>query len=416
MSTIAKVQTESGSRLSGMFRRFLISGLSRLEGAQLEISDPVGTVVVGAASSRLKVRMDVYDLDFYRKAALGGSVAAAESYIEGEWAVDDLTNLIRAFARNQDLLDKMETGLASAANAVLRIPHWFRRNSARGSRRNIAEHYDIGNEFFSTFLDSHGMYSSATWLHPDDTLDQASVQKMDRICRKLELRGGESLVEIGTGWGGFACYAASHYGCNVTTTTISKEQYESATARVRDAGLDDRVRVIMQDYRQLEGKFDKLVSIEMIEAVGHHYLNTYLSRCSDLLKADGMALLQAITIEDRHYTKSLHSVDFIKRYIFPGSFIPSVSAIVGSAGKRTDLRLINLEDQGESYARTIGEWRRRFESNLARVREMGYSERFIRMWRFYLAYCEGGFLERTISNAQFLFAKPGNRRGQWLAE
>ncbi len=415
MSTIAKSQRWTGLGLDNFFRNTLINQLSRLKDAQIEISDPVGTKVIGLDSSDLRVKLDVFELDFYRKAVTGGSVGGAESYIQGEWNADNLTNLVRVFARNQDLLDGMEGGLARLANSLIRIPHWLRRNSIRGSRRNISEHYDVGNEFFGTFLDEHGMYSSATYLDPDDSLDRASTEKIDRICRKLELGASDSLIEIGAGWGGFACYAASRYGCAVTTTTISKEQYEAATARVNAAGLGDRVKVLMEDYRKLEGKFDKLVSIEMIEAVGHQYLETYLAKCSGLLRPTGMALIQAITIEDRRYKQSLHSVDFIKRCIFPGAFIPSVSAIVGGAGNGTDLRLINLEDQGESYALTIGAWRRKFESNLARIRQLGYSEEFIRRWRFYLAYCEGGFLERTISNAQFLFAKPKNRGNQWLA-
>jgi cyclopropane-fatty-acyl-phospholipid synthase len=415
MSTIAKSHRWTGRGLDTFFRNTLINQLSRLEDAQVEISDPIGTNVIGLDSSDLRVKLDIFELGFYRKAALGGSVGGAESYIQGEWEADDLTNLVRVFARNQELLDGMEGGLARLANGLLRIPHWLRRNSIRGSRRNISEHYDLGNEFFETFLDEHGMYSSATYLDPGEPLDRASTEKIDRICRKLELGASDSLIEIGAGWGGFACYAASRYGCTVTTTTISKEQYEAATARVSAAGLGDRVKVLMQDYRKLEGKFDKLVSIEMIEAVGHQYLETYLAKCSSLLRPHGMALIQAITIEDRRYKQSLHSVDFIKRYVFPGAFIPSVSAIVAGAGNDTDLRLINLEDQGESYALTIGAWRRKFESNLPLIRQLGYSEEFIRMWRFYLAYCEGGFLERTISNAQLLFAKPKNRCGQWLA-
>lgn len=414
MNTVVKNIGLTGNNLDAYFREALLSRLSGLKDARVVITDPLGTCAVGSDNPDLAVNLEVLDLGFYRRACLGGSVAAAESYMQGEWVADDLTNLVRVFARNQDLLDNAERGLASIANLLLRIPHTLRRNSTRGSRRNISEHYDLGNEFFRTFLDEHGMYSSATYLDAKETLDRASVRKMDRVCRKLELSARDDLVEIGSGWGGFACYAASRYGCTITTTTISKEQYEAATARVRAAGLNDRVRVVMRDYRLLEGKYDKLVSIEMIEAVGHHYLDTYLSRCADLLKPDGLALIQAITIQDHHYEQSLRSVDFIKRYIFPGSFIPSVSAMVGSAGRCTNLRLVNLEDQGASYALTIRAWRQRFESNLTTIRQMGYSERFIRMWRFYLAYCEGGFLERTISNAQLLFAKPKNRSVQWL--
>ena len=415
MNTIAKRLTPSVLSQGAFFRDALLSQLAKLENVRIKIEDREGISVVGRGSKDLTVKLKILEQSFYRKVALGGSLAAAESYIQGDWYADDLTKLVRVFARNRDLLDEMEGGLASLANWILRIPHWFRRNSVQGSRRNIAAHYDLGNDFFETFLDEHGMYSSATYLTPNVSIDQASTEKLDRICRKLRLSEADSIVEIGTGWGGFACYAAAEYGCKVTTTTISREQYEAARTRVKNAGLEHRVTVLFEDYRRLRDQYDKLVSIEMIEAVGHQYLDTYLSKCSSLLNPDGLALIQAITIEDYRYEKSLHSVDFIKRYIFPGSFIPSVSAIVNSAANRTNLRLINLEDQGESYALTIRAWRERFESNLPKIKRMGYSEQFIRMWRFYLAYCEGGFIEKTISNVQLLFAKPKNTSAQWLA-
>ena len=416
MNTIVRRLRPTVLNQDAFFRGTLLSQLTKLEGVRMEIIDREGTSVVGCGSPDLTVKLKVLEQSFYRKVALGGSIAAAETYIQGDWYTDDLTKLVRVFARNRDLLDKMEGGLASLANWVLRVPHWFRRNSMQGSRKNIAVHYDLGNDFFETFLDKHGMYSSATYLNPNDSIDQASTEKLDRICRKLRLSEADSVVEIGTGWGGFACYAAAEYGCKVTTTTISHKQYEAAKTRVENAGLEDRVTVLFEDYRRLQGRYDKLVSIEMVEAVGHQYLDTYLSKCSSLLTPEGLALIQAITIEDYRYTKSLRSVDFIKRYIFPGSFIPSVSAIVNSAGNQTDLRLINLEDQGDSYALTIRAWRERFESNVSKIKSMGYSEQFIRMWRFYLAYCEGGFMEKTISNAQLLFAKPKNSSSQWLAQ
>jgi cyclopropane-fatty-acyl-phospholipid synthase len=258
------------------------------------------------------------------------------------------------------------------------------------------------------------MYSSATFYHPDLSLEDASTAKLERICQKLQLQPDDHILEIGTGWGGFAIYAAKNYGCHITTTTISKEQYQAAQQRVIDAGVADRVTILMEDYRDLQGRYDKLVSIEMIEAVGHHYLDTYLKQCAALLKPNGLALIQAITIEDSYYYQALKSVDFIKRYIFPGSFIPCVSAIVASAARSTDLRLINLEDQGESYALTLNHWRKRFLAALDQVRAQGYNDEFIRMWEFYLCYCEGGFKEKSISNVQLLLAKPGNRRPQWL--
>jgi cyclopropane-fatty-acyl-phospholipid synthase len=258
------------------------------------------------------------------------------------------------------------------------------------------------------------MYSSAIFAGPDDTLEQASKRKVARICQKLELDPRDRLLEIGTGWGGLALHAARHYGCHVTTTTISREQHALASARVQQAGLGDRVSVLLEDYRDLAGSYDKLVSIEMIEAIGHQYLDTYFEKCAALLAPEGMALIQAITIEDHRYAQALRSVDFIKRHVFPGSFIPSVTAMVESAGRAGELRLINLEDFGPSYALTLQHWRQRFLSRLDRVRAQGYDERFIRLWEFYLCYCEGGFRERSISDVHLLLARPGNRRDQYL--
>jgi cyclopropane-fatty-acyl-phospholipid synthase len=258
------------------------------------------------------------------------------------------------------------------------------------------------------------MYSSAIFATPEESLEAASFRKLERIGRKLDLKPSDHLVEIGTGWGGMALHAAKHFGCRVTTTTISKEQHALATERVAKAGLADRVTLLLEDYRDLTGTYDKLVSIEMIEAIGHQYLDTYLAKCASLLKPDGLAMVQAITIEDHRYEQALHSVDFIKRHIFPGSFIPSISAITGAMGRSTDLRLVSQEDFGPSYALTLRHWRERFMAKLADVRALGYDERFIRMWEFYLAYCEGGFLERSIGVSQLLFARPMNRREAWI--
>jgi cyclopropane-fatty-acyl-phospholipid synthase len=288
----------------------------------------------------------------------------------------------------------------------MRAWHALRRNSRRGSRENIAAHYDLGNEFFELFLSPDLMYSSAIWTEEQDTLAQASTCKLDVICRKLAVHPGERLVEIGTGWGGFAIHAAQHYGCHVTTTTISREQYALACERVQRAGLGDRVTVLCRDYRDLDGRYDKWVSIEMIEAIGAQYLETYFSKLGSLLRPGGRGLIQAITIEDHRYEQALRSVDYIKRHVFPGSFIPSVHAMLNAKTRVTDLALIGLEDFGPSYARTLEAWRERFLAVLPRVRRLGFDDRFIRLWEFYLAYCEGGFRERSIGVAQLLFAKP----------
>jgi cyclopropane-fatty-acyl-phospholipid synthase len=340
----------------------------------------------------------------------GGEVGAGEAYSDGFWSCDDLTALIRIMVRNRSLLDALDRGWSHLATLARKLFHLFRRNTKEGSRKNIAAHYDLGNDFFALFLDETMMYSCAIFEREDSTLYEASVAKNDRICRKLQLTARDQLLEIGSGWGGFALYAAGQYGCHVTTTTISQEQFQLAQKRVAAAGLSDRVTILLQDYRDLRGQYDKLVSIEMIEAVGHHYLETFFRGCSNLLKPDGMMLLQGITIADQLYERSLRSVDFIKQYIFPGSFIPSVTAICNALARATDLRVFHLEDQGAHYATTLRHWRERFFANLHQVRALGYPAPFIRMWEYYLCYCEGGFLERVLGDVQMVLTKPLCRR------
>lgn len=403
------------SMIDRLLRQRLLDNLDAVQGGVITVRDGLGERVLGQGSANpLLVEIDVDDPVFYRELAFNGSVGAGEAYMDGHWRCNDLVALVRLLVRNRDLLDGMETGSAKLGSWAMKALHALRRNTRSGSRRNIAAHYDLGNDLFSLFLDDNLMYSSAVFETPDDSLEQAQTRKLQRICEKLDLQPDDHLVEIGTGWGGMALHAARHFGCRVTTTTISREQHALASQRVAEAGLGDRITVLLEDYRDLQGHYDKLVSIEMIEAIGHQYLETYLETCSRLLKADGLALIQAITIEDHRYQKALGSVDFIKRHIFPGSFIPSVSAIASAAAASSDLRLVNLEDIGPSYALTLNHWRQRFIAKLGHVRSLGYDERFIRMWEFYLCYCEGGFIERSIGDAQLLFARPGNRRPSYL--
>lgn len=399
--------------LDRLLRQRLLATLGGLAGGRVEVVDALGTVELGQPGG-LDVRIEVLDPAFYRAAAAQGSVGVGEAYMDGLWRCDDLVALVRLLVINRDRLDAMETGLARFGGWLLRGWHAMRRNTRSGSRRNIAAHYDLGNDLFELFLDESMMYSSAIFADENESLETAQWRKLERICRKLDLQPGDHLVEIGTGWGGLAVHAASRFGCRVTTTTISKEQHALATERVAAAGLSDRVTVLLEDYRDLQGEYDKLVSIEMVEAIGHQYLDTYLAKCASLLKPDGLALIQAITIEDHRYEQALGSVDFIKRFIFPGSFIPCVSALTGAAARASDLRLVNLEDIGPSYALTLRHWRQRFMGQLDEVRRQGYDERFIRMWEFYLCYCEGGFMERSIGDVHLLLARPGNRRPQYL--
>lgn len=405
--------------LDGLLRRRLTASLGALRHGRLVLEDASGTVELGeqfAPDPELCGRIRVLNPAFYRAVARGGSVGACESYMDGHWRCDDLVALVRLLVRNRDVLDGMERGWARLGGWALRAGHALRRNTRAGSRRNIAAHYDLGNEFFALFLSPDLMYSAAIWTDPDDTLVTASTRKLDRICRKLDLRPGDRLIEIGTGWGGLALHAAQHYGCHVTTATISREQHALATRRAAAAGISDRVTVLLADYRDLTGQYDKLVSVEMIEAIGAGYLETYFGQLGRLLKPDGLALIQAITIEDHRYRQALRTVDFIKRHVFPGSFIPSVEAMIAAKSRACDLALVHLEDFGLSYARTVEAWRERFLAQCAEVRRQGFDERFIRLWEFYLAYCEGGFRERSIGVAQLLMAKPGFRKATPLPE
>lgn len=404
--TFSRTGPGVGGGLDRWLRARVLSRLGAMSQGRLTIHDADGEHVIGDAGDALHATVLVRDLRFWRLMASGGSVGAGEAFMAGFWDSPDPTAVVRVFARNRQLLEQMETGAARLTNAGLGLWHAFNRNSLRGSQRNIAAHYDLGNEFFAEWLDKRMMYSSALYLAADDTLEQAQLNKLDRICGKLRLGPNDHLLEIGTGWGGLAIHAASRYGCRVTTTTISREQYRFARQKVREAGLEDRVTLLTEDYRALEGRFDKVVSVEMIEAVGHQYLDTYLARIDELLKPDGLALIQAITIEDYRYASALKNVDFIKRYIFPGAFIPSVSAITGAMARASRLGLVELTDFGASYARTLAHWRERFEAHWERIREMGFDETFRRRWLWYLAYCEGGFHERAISDVHLVMAGP----------
>jgi len=392
-------------------RPLLFSRLQKIEIGHVKIVDQLGEQLFGKAehSGELSVEIKVEDPRFYSDIAFGGTVAAGEAYMQGYWSCNNLTGLVRIMLRNRQVMDQVEGGFSLFKAPILRFIHWLNRNSQAGSRRNIEAHYDLGNEMFELFLDPTMMYSCAYYPDSQTDLNEASTAKLQRICEKLQLSESDHVVEIGTGWGGFAIYAASHYGCKVTTTTISKQQYKIARQRVIAAGLEDKVTLLLEDYRDLSGSYDKLVSIEMIEAVGHQYLETYFAKCSALLKPDGIMLIQAITIQDQFYDQAIKSVDFIQRYIFPGGFIPSVTAISNAVKKSTDTRLFQMEDIGPHYASTLRDWRKNFFNNIEQIKGLGYSDQFIAMWEFYLCYCEGGFLERTLGTSHMVFIKPDNR-------
>jgi len=352
----------------------------------------------------------VHEASFYSDVIFGGTVGSGEAYMARSWDCHELTDLVRIIVRNEHVLSSIDGGFGKLMLPLHKLFHLLHRNSLSGSRKNIGAHYDLGNDMFELFLDPTMMYSSGIFEQESMTMEQASVAKLDRICQKLALTQDDHLLEIGTGWGGFAIYAAKHYGCKVTTTTISEEQYSYAQRRIEEEGLGDKITLLCEDYRNLHGRFDKLVSIEMIEAVGHAYYRDYFEHCSKLLKPEGMMLLQSITIADQRYQSARKEVDFIQRYIFPGGCLPSVSVIAENVSQHTDMRFYQLEDIGHHYAATLDSWRQRFFDNLQHIQSLGYSETFIRMWDFYLCYCEGGFRENSIGTIQLLLTKPRCQR------
>jgi cyclopropane-fatty-acyl-phospholipid synthase len=393
-------------------RKMVHNQLSKIQVGEIIVRENHTEYYFGSVTDDFPVRVtiDVIHPSIYRDVAFGGSSGSGEAYMKGSWVCSDLLGLVRIFLRNRDVLDTMDYGFTRLKAPIHKLIHLFSRNTRAGSRKNISAHYDIGNDLFRLFLDDTMMYSSAYFETADTTLEQAAVAKLDLVCRKLELNTCDHLLEIGTGWGGLAVHAARHYGCRVTTTTISEEQFVLATRKVAEAGLDHLVTVIRQDYRDLSGHYDKLVSIEMIEAIGHQYMDTYFRKCCSLLRPDGMMLIQAITIKDQLYRSALNDVDFIKKFIFPGGFLPSVTAMIEAICRTTDMKLFHLQDIGPHYARTLREWRQRFFNRLDEIRELGYSDEFIRLWEYYFCYCEGGFLERDIGTVQMVLTRPDNRR------
>ncbi|WP_417538364.1 class I SAM-dependent methyltransferase [Marinobacter sp.] len=405
------------SLVTRVARNLVIQQLRQLEAGTLTIRESgMDDLIFGDGNSEHPpAELIVHHQSTWRDLLTGGSVGAAEAYVAGDWSSPDLVALLRFFTRNIDRMNEFEDKFSWVTKPALKGLHWLNRNTKDGSRKNISAHYDLGNNLFETFLDPTMMYSSAIYPSEESTLEEAAIHKLDTICKKLDLQPGDRVIEIGTGWGGFAIHAAKHYGCHVTTTTISKEQLELAQARVRSEGLDGKITMLFDDYRDLEGQFDKLVSIEMIEAVGPQFLDSYFSQINALLKPDGLALIQAINMPEQRYRRALKNVDFIQRFIFPGSFIPSFGAILESVRNQSNLVLTHSEDTGFHYARTLRDWCDRFMANRDALESMGYDQAFRKLWHFYFAYCEAGFSERAIGVSQLVFAKPGNKRQNILS-
>ena len=406
-SVSAKANLFNTQGLTGsLLRRGVLRQLTQLKHGQLVLIEDGVRHVFGSASHELLGEIHILDAAAWGLVAGNGSIGAGEAFIQGYWSSPDLTSVVRVFVSNLDVLDGLEGGLAKLGRPLIQALHWLNRNTRKGSQKNIAAHYDLGNDLFEQFLDPTMMYSAAQFLTDEDSLEQAQLNKLQRICQKLALKPTDHLLEIGTGWGSMALYAAQHYGCKVTTTTLSKEQYAFTAQRIDALGLQDQVTLLLKDYRDLTGQYDKLVSIEMIEAVGHRFLPTYFKQCAQLLKSNGLMLLQAITIREQRYEQARNSVDFIQRYIFPGGALPCVQKMLEIVSRDTDMNLLHMEDFGLHYARTLRLWRENFRRAQGRLSELGYDDYFLRLWEFYLCYCEGGFMERTIGTAQLLLAKP----------
>ncbi len=401
------VQTKGQARLAERLIRKRFEGL-RWGALTIEQGDE-SALYGGSPVSGPTATVVVHDPRFWDVLLRRGNLGAGESFAQGLWSSPDPAEVVRLMVRNEEIMQSMDRGLAVLSKPLLSAYHLFRRNTEAGSRSNISAHYDLSNEFFALFLDPSMTYSCGYFESSDSTMEEASIAKMERACRKLELKASDHLLEIGTGWGSMAIYAASHFGCKVTTTTISKEQFSLAVERVEEAGLSDQITVLLEDYRKLTGEYDKLISIEMIEAIGHQYFDEYFATCQRLLKPEGLMCLQSITIADPFYEEARRSVDFIKRYIFPGCCIPSVGALTRASAGASDLKTVHLEDIGPHYARTLSIWRCNLKENWSKAKQLGFDDEFLRLWEFYFAYCEGGFAERRLGDVQIVLARPQAR-------
>ena len=395
--------------LTSVFKKGLKKKLNNLIDGHIKVEDGNEKFYFGDVDSDLSVNVEIHSQEFYVMTGSGGALGIAEAYILGYWSADDVVLLMRILLKNRSILVSLNNGVAKLLSPINKLIHRSRQNTLKGSKENILAHYDLSNDFYKLWLDPTMTYSCAYFNNFDMNLEDASIEKLDRICRKLNLSDKDDVLEIGTGWGSFSIHAAKNYGCNITTTTISDAQYEYARSRVVEEGLESKISVINKDYRKIDGQYDKIVSIEMIEAVGHEFIPEYFKKISSLLKPNGLMALQGITYNDQNFDTYKDSVDFIKKYIFPGSCLISVSQIIHVIKDKTDLSMIDMEDITRHYAETLNRWRKKFMDVLPEVREMGYSELFINMWEFYFLYCEAGFLERNIGDVQLVFSKSGAR-------
>lgn len=390
----------------GFAKKQILAWLQHFTVGHLNVLDGKQQYQFGDTSSAQKATIIVNNPECYRDILLNGTVGSGEAYIKGFWHSPNLTAVIQLMVANMQALHQLDGNSSIGQKLALKMYAFLTRNTADKAKENIAAHYDLGNDFFALFLDETKMYSAAIYPGKDAPLSQAAVHKLDVICQKLQLTSEHNVIEIGTGWGGFAIHAAQHYGCKVTTTTISQEQFNYAEAKIKALGLGDKITLLLKDYRELNGQFDRLVSIEMIEAVGYQFYDSFFSTCNRLLKDDGQMLIQAITISDQRFERAKKSVDFIQRYIFPGGCLPSNTVIHQHLRKNTNMQMFDVHDITFDYTLTLKAWRKAFFENISQVKALGYPEEFIRLWDFYLSYCEGGFLERVIQTSQFMACKP----------
>ncbi|MFY8352796.1 class I SAM-dependent methyltransferase [Pseudoalteromonas sp. SSM20] len=405
-SSASLTQESELSWFTSRCRSLVLDALNKIDNAGLEIEENGQITFLGNDKSELRGKLIVLNPSLYVDFVKGGSIAAAEAYLAKKWTSPNLTELIRVFARCSSTLDQVEANKSFLTKIKNFLFHWGNANTQSGSKKNILAHYDLGNELYTRFLDSTMMYSSAIYSNQATDLHAAQLNKLKTICDKLKLSPNDHLIEIGTGWGGLAIFAAKNYGCKVTTTTISDAQYEYAVERVKEEGLEDKITLLKKDYRLLEGKYDKLVSIEMIEAVGHKFMAEFFAKCNSLLKESGLMLIQAITILDARYEHYRNNVDFIQRYIFPGGCLPSNAVMNQHIAEQTNMMIDNVEDIGLHYARTLYDWRMKFDNAWSELTQFGFDEQFKRLWHFYLCYCEGAFIERVISTHQLVMRKP----------
>lgn len=407
-------QGSAASKISLSIQKKLLAKFSNLRHGQVNLFQDGERTRLGDDTQTLSADLLVSDPQFFQRVLTGGTLGSAESYMDGQWSCSDLTALVRIMIRNIDQVSAINKAVSRVRSTLWKWKHSARKNSIRGSKKNIVEHYDLGNEFYKLFLDPTMNYSSGifdqayaaqTFPSVSDPLHAASLTKMDRICQKLNLQPTDEVLEIGTGWGAMAVHMVGRYGCRVTTTTISEEQYRLACERVIEAGLEDRITVLRTDYRELTGSFDKIVSVEMVEAVGHKFMNGFFAKCDSLLRDDGEMLLQAITMSPQNWKQYLRSVDFIRAYVFPGGCLPTVGSLHAAATASTSMRMLHSEDMTPHYATTLNHWKQRFLSRLDEVRGLGFDERLIRLWNFYLSYCEAGFEERRVHCVQMMFGK-----------